>query len=118
MNFQYEGQVFDTSTLRTFATDDRWIPFVWMTPDDKAVFYATVDDANAMEIRRASNADIRRLAGRYKLDLLRKAQRHTRRRAVSENLREMINPSGGDASCRRMAEAFHETSCPPSFSFP
>jgi len=118
MNFKYEGQVFDTATLHTFQTGDRWIPFVWMTSDEKAVFYATVDDDNALEIRRASNADIRRLAGRYKLDSLRKAQSHPGRGREPAIPRQAGNPSGNQTSSPCITARSQHLTCPSSFSFP
>jgi hypothetical protein len=118
MNFKFEGQVYDTSTFQTFETDDRWIPIVWLTSDRAAVFYATVDDGNALEIRRASNADIRRLAERYKLDALRTAQRYPSRGRAPGDRR------GTDLSSRKrslgpdVTAPLNHPACQLPFSFP
>jgi len=118
MIFNFEGQDYDTSTFQAFETGDRWIPIVWLTSDRAAVFYATVDGDNAMEIRRATNGDIRRLAGRYRLDALRSAQRYpSHGRAPGERCGP--DRSSGKPPSRRGADApVDHAASPHPFVFP
>jgi hypothetical protein len=90
MVFECHGCSYDTAQLRQFETGDRWIPFVYLTPDGKTAFFAALDKAERMQIHLATNGDIRRLASRYKIDAIRQAQRYpafkpqTCRRAESD----------------------------------
>jgi hypothetical protein len=72
MRFHCDGGDYDTDQMTAFATKNRGMPFIYISPDFAHVFVQIMERERGVTIRHASAEEIRRLANTYRLpDLLR-----------------------------------------------